>query len=313
MKRSRMAMISVTVLLLLSGCGDRSENISTEVLASDEGDSREAADNAAAYFDALTPNELATGIYRLSHWYDFSEELIEENNYVIHSVIDENDGFGSEILTTHPQFNGLEYLIAFDDDYVIGQLYVYRPEQEDYGIGCYGEIQDITELGVSHWNELLSLYGNGIPDGQNEVRTMEYSITDFTENYDKAVVPTITLTGNKRAIESFHISCLEGASTVNIPIEGRLGSVYDFSTKGNVENIVLTFEFDTDLLFISDLSDDKFLPAIYCYDDKTFAFTEIAYQTRFGNSVSAPLEHLGTYVLMNKIETEEFMGTDLDF
>lgn len=316
MKRSRIALISVTIMLLLSGCGDTSENNQSTASISDETNSAEniTSDivddfNEQFYFDALTPNELATGIYRLSWGYYFDENYIKENNQVIHSVIDENDGFGSEILTTYPQFKGMEYLIAFDNDNAIGQLYVYRPLHENYGIGCYGEIQNINELGVSNWNELVELYRNGIPDNQNNVLTKEFSINDFTDAYDKSVVPTITLTGNTRAIENFRMGCrMDRRSSPNIPNEGRLGAVYDFSTRGNVESIMLTFDFNTDLLFISDLSDDTFLPAIYYYDDETFSLIEVENQTRFENSVSAPLNQFGTYLLMNKIEADEFIG-----
>jgi hypothetical protein len=68
----------------------------------------------------------------------------------------------------------------------------------------------------------------------------------------------------------------------------------------------LTFTYDTELLFISDI--DNFLPTIYYYNDETYDFTEVMAQTRTQNSVFAEIDKLGTYVLMDKTEYEAVYG-----
>lgn len=295
----------LTLSLEICSCGPISKQ--DEPVSSVEKHS-EAADNTIdrTYFDVLTPNELARGVYRLSLTHYFDEALIKKNDNVICSTITQNDDLGVDILETHPQFEGMEYIIAFDDDNSIGQLYIYCPMIEDYGIGCYGEITDIAELGVSDWNGLSEIYKKGIPDNQNKAITKDFSINDFTNNYDKAVIPQVTLTGNSKAIDRFNINRLSRTMTENIPIEGRLGDVFELRANGNVKNAVLTFTYDTELLFISDI--DTFLPTIYYYNDETYAFTEIMAQTRTQNSVSAEIDKLGTYVLMDKTEYEAVYG-----
>lgn len=309
MRRYRLLITAVSVMVILTGCGKRNSNNQTLTSAPNEtqtaDDSEEKnikTSEAQAFLDALTPNELAKGISRLANMYDFEDV----NEQVIHSVINTSDDFGNELLKSYPQFEGLEYIIVFGDNKLTEQVFVYRPEHDKSEVGCHGEYQNIVELGVSDWDELSDLYSNGMPEIKYEPQTKEFSIEEFTDVYDKAVIPKVILTGNDKAIENFSMCCLDRTPDLNASMVGYIGEAYGFDTKGNVDKAELTFTYVPELLFYDDFSNDKFLPTIYYYDEEKHDLIEIADQSRQENSVTAELDSLGIYILANKIELDDF-------
>lgn len=309
MCRFRLLITAVSVIFILTGCEKGNSNsqiltsVPNETQTTDNSEEKNInSSEAQDFLDALTPDELAKGISRLANMYDFEDV----NEQVIHSVINTSDGFGNEVLKSYPQLEGLEYIIVFGDNKLIEQVFVYRPEHDKSEVGCHGEYQNIVELGVSDWDELSDLYSNGIPEIKYEPQTKEFSIEEFTDDYDKGVMPKVILTGNDKAIENFSMCCLDRTYDLNTSMVGYIGRAYRFGTKGNIDKVELTFTYVPELLFYDDFSDDKFLPTIYYYDEEKHDLIEIDDQSRKENSVTAELDSLGTYILANKIELDNF-------
>lgn len=324
MRRYKILITIVLAMVILTGCGNEKINesattsVMNETQAADksereaENDSKEEAkDNyeakttfnseAQEFLDSLTPNELAQGIARLVNTY----YIDDVNEQVVCSVINTSDAIGNELLKTYPQFEGLEYIIVFGDNGLTEQVFVYRPDHDKSEVGCHGEYQDIGELGVTDWDELSDLCSNGIPEISYEPQTKEFSIEDFTDDYDKAVMPKVVLTGKDNAVESFSMYCVDRTPDINASMVGYIGSAYEIQAKGSVDKIVLTFTYVPDLLFYDNLSEDIFLPTIYYYDEKKHDLIEIDNQSREGNNVTSELDSFGVYILANKIELDD--------
>ena len=92
-------------------------------------------------------------------------------------------------------------------------------------------------------------------------------------------------------------------------IPGYLGCAYSFETGGELDNAVLTFNFDSSLG--SDNSD--FEPRIYYFNEKTAMLEELENQTidKEKGFVCASTNHFSTYILLNKTEFEEAWNSEI--
>ena len=87
-------------------------------------------------------------------------------------------------------------------------------------------------------------------------------------------------------------------ATGNIP--GALGSAYEFTAGGDINNAFVTFKYDTSLGTIG----DKFQPRIYYVNEETQMLEELPHQWVEDGEVSATLDHFSCYMLINRVEYE---------
>jgi len=80
-------------------------------------------------------------------------------------------------------------------------------------------------------------------------------------------------------------------------IPGYLGQAYDFSVEGDISSAYISMDYNTDLGFLN----DDFQPRIYYYNEETGDLEELPEQTIDHGSVSAPVDKLGKYILLNKV------------
>lgn len=241
-----------------------------------------------------------------------------QDSTFLKGVFAEEDEFGNEMLKEYPELFGMEYLIVMMDDGSIESVFCAQTSGKKESIGCAGKIKDIDDLGVSDWDELVRYYTDPTYERPPvELLTKTFTVDDIY-SYDRAVFPEITVTGDKYAIENFNVGCSTYNPNLGVGMIGYLGEPYGITWKYGIESAVITFTYVPDLLYITDLSEEVFQPAIYYYNEETQFLEELQDQTIDGCRVTAPLktEKEGYYMLLNKIDVDEFMegwGTDIEY
>lgn len=178
-------------------------------------------------------------------------------------------------------------------------------DNEEFEFGTSPIMKDTDEDGISDYDEYYLFNTDPLLTNPSEMQyTKTYTVDDIDGSYDKGVYPTVTLTGDSDCIKNFHMSSLERTPNINMSMIGYIGSAYCFETSGDMEKAVLTFTYDTSLLFIDDLSKENFQPTIYNYDEVTGDLIEVENQVWENNQVTAELEHFSIYLLLNKKEVE---------
>jgi hypothetical protein len=188
-------------------------------------------------------------------------------------------------------------------------------------------LNDYDEIYVYFTNPLLTdSDSDGLPDdleikyGMNPLNpdTLSDGMLDgnrvFTislegEMSDNGMVkPFLTIDLQGKQIKSLGIDKVcEDDFFLNPSIPGYLGNAFDFNVDGDFVEAVLTFQFDETLL-----SDDNFVPAIYCWDEEEQFLFELPNQSIAGNTVSVSLEHFSSYLVIAKnIHDEELFRFEI--
>lgn len=79
-------------------------------------------------------------------------------NKVIHSVVQEDDGFGSYLIEKHPTLKGIEYIVEFDNDYSPCNSFCYQSQEPLVSMGCSGETRKLSDWGFETWEDVLNHY-----------------------------------------------------------------------------------------------------------------------------------------------------------
>lgn len=146
---------------------------------------------------------------------------------------------------------------------------------------------------------------NSNPSG-NGSNSAVFSVDSMRGGYDKAVIPSVSVTGDQKAINSFSISLVTNNVYINRTMVGYMGNGYDLWANGNITDMELTFTYDEKYIDSDMLQAADFCPAIYYMDMDTGWLDEVKNQTRNGVSVTAHINRLGIYVLANKTDLEAF-------
>ena len=226
-----------------------------------------------------------TDILPEENWMVYDFTLICGKNRVVFEVDYDTESYSDEIL------------IDCKKDYYFDKLYL-DPDTDGDGISDYEEYL-LEELNAS-FDSLTGTY------------TATFSADDMGIGYDKAVVPSVTLTGDAEAILNFSIEMVDDTFLLNPTMVGYMGKAYELSTRGNMIGAELTFTYDKSMIDADLLDSNGFIPAIFCFDPDNKSLVEIENQTRNENMVTVHLEHFSTYLLANSFELNEFWNEPQD-
>lgn len=175
----------------------------------------------------------------------------------------------------------------------------------ELGFGTSPLLKDTDNDGITDFDEYYLFHTDPlIENAKDMLYTKTFSIEDFDIPYDKGLYPSITISGDSECIKNFNMSSVESNQVINMSMVGYIGSAYSFETTGEMNNAILTFTYDPDLLFISDFDPNNFQPTIYNFDEATGDLIEVENQVWEGNQVKAELKHFSIYLLLNKKEVE---------
>ncbi|MBO6206358.1 MAG: cellulose binding domain-containing protein [Lachnospiraceae bacterium] len=172
-------------------------------------------------------------------------------------------------------------------------------------------LEDTDNDGVSDYDEYM-LDQIGVIRNSDGTYTATFSADTMGCAYDKAVIPSITLTGDTSAILDFSTTMVTGNYLLNPSMVGYMGQAYDFSTTGDMNNAELTFTYDERYIDERIINATDFCPTIYYFDSDNQDLIEVENQTWIGNKVIAHLEHFSTYILADKSALEAFWNRPLE-
>jgi hypothetical protein len=224
-----------------------------------------------------------------------------ESYFGTNTKLADTDGDG---LTDYQELYTLGYdALSRDSD---GDGIADGDEDEDGdGIGNKAEYDGGTD--PIHWDAPVSnsagRNGNTAANGSN---TAVFSVDSMRGSYDRAVIPTISITGDEKAISTFSMWLVTGNYYLNPSMVGYMANGYEFSSNGNITDAELTFTYDEKYISADMLKAANFCPAIYYMDMDDGMLEEVENQTRNGKSVTAHIDQMGIYVLANKTDLEAF-------
>ncbi|NMA91138.1 MAG: VWA domain-containing protein, partial [Amphibacillus sp.] len=196
-----------------------------------------------------------------------------------------------------------------------------------YGTDPYND--DTDEDGLTDYDEIFVYYTDPLStdtdaDGLSDILEIEYdmdpnnpdtlndgildgdrifTVTKYSKhsNEDDSVKPKLEIELEGKQIESLTITKVDEKDIfLNDKIPGYLGNAFDFEVEGEFSSATLTYEFDQQLL-----NDPNFIPAIYYWDETEQFLFEIPDQTIEGNTVSAPVSHFSSYMVIAKNSYDE--------
>ena len=185
-------------------------------------------------------------------------------------------------------------------------------DNEEYEFGTSLIDKDTDIDGISDYDETLL---NTDPLKSNDTQgsfTKEFRANEICDNYDYAVIPTIKLTADATGILTFNMERLENNCLLNSNIPGYLGSAYNFTTDGNIENAELTFTYNTEYMLNDNVNNDNFNPTIYYLNEIEGTIEEVDNQIKTNNTVTVKLNHFSTYILINKTDMEAFWNKEIE-
>ena len=205
---------------------------------------------------------------------------------------DDENALGSDPLSYDSDLDGLDD--ATELEYGTSLI---LPDTDNDGISDYDEYT-LDKIGASH------------NDDGTYTATFRADMSEIP--YDKAVIPTVTLTGDVEGITGFSMEMVEFNSLFDPSMVGYMGHAYDFKTDGSMSGAELTFTYDESLIDADMLASPDFHPAIYYYNPDDDSLTEVEDQTWTGNRVSVHLNHFSVYILGNKSTLEALGNSHFD-
>ena len=178
-------------------------------------------------------------------------------------------------------------------------------DEDGDGIGNKAEYDGGTD--PIRWDApvINSAGGQNVDASSDGSKTAVFSLESLSGSYDRAAIPTISITGDERAISSFSMWLVTGNPYLNPSMVGYIANGYEFSSNGNITDAELIFAYDEKYIDADMLKAD-FCPTIYYLDMDKGMLEEVADQTRDGKLVTAHIDQMGIYVLANKTDLEAF-------
>ncbi len=175
-------------------------------------------------------------------------------------------------------------------------------DKEEIDFGTSPIMEDTDGDGINDYDEYRFSKLNVEYDEETGLYTCVFNAEEYMDDYDPAVVPTIKIKGDKKAILTFEMNLVEHSLYLNYSMTGYMGSAYDFKTDGVMSEAELTYTYNTDYIDEVMLSSEDFCPTIYYFNEETTMIEEVPGQVWEGNRVTVKLEHFSSYVLANKAD-----------
>lgn len=143
--------------------------------------------------------------------------------------------------------------------------------------------------------------GDGIADGES---SYEYN---YSAPYaETAVQAEISISALGKQLDSFSMQPLEEDTYLGKDLPGYLGSAYNLEMDGSFQSAQLNMSYQG---YWNQKED--FEPAIYYYNEEDDTLEYVEGQYMQGNTVTAPLTHFSTYVLLNKFTVDQVWNTEI--
>lgn len=175
-------------------------------------------------------------------------------------------------------------------------------DKEEIDFGTSPIIEDTDGDGINDYDEYRFSRLNVEYDEETGLYTCVFNAEEYMNDYDPAVVPTIKIKGDKKAILTFEMNLVEHSLYLNYSMTGYMGSAYDFKTDGMMSEAELTYTYNTDYIDEAMLTSEDFCPTIYYFNEETTMIEEVPGQVWEGNKITVKLEHFSSYVLANKAD-----------
>ena len=179
-----------------------------------------------------------------------------------------------------------------DDDKLLDK------EEPEYGTSLTDP--DTDHDGISDYDEVKLGLSPLTADDVNGKFTTSFSADKMIADYDPAVIPTVTLTGDLECISSFKMELYDNTQIISPNVPGYVGKAYSFTTNKPFDSVNVSFALDMDKIEVGE--EFEFDPVLYWLNEETQMLEEVPNQTRNGNVIEASLEHFSTYVVLSRQE-----------
>ena len=177
---------------------------------------------------------------------------------------------------------------------------------EELQLGTSPIMEDTDNDSINDYDEFKLTTMNALFNAENGMYTAVFSANTMDIDYDKTVIPSVTLTADAEGILSFNIQRVESNYLLNPSMKGYIGAAYEFTTDGIMESAELTFTYDQTLIDSEKITSPNFCPTIYYYNSEEGIIEEVEGQVWIGNQVTVNLSHFSTYILADKNDLETF-------
>lgn len=143
--------------------------------------------------------------------------------------------------------------------------------------------------------------GNGISDGDEN-----YTYHCSSQDMGDAVQAEIMLSAQGEQLSTFSIQPLGEDAYLGKDLPGYLGTAYNLEMEGSFNVAQLTMSYQGNVYGM-----EHFEPAIYYYNEETDTLEYVQGQYIQGNTVTAPLAHFSSYVLLNKFTVDDVWNTEI--
>lgn len=257
--------------------------------------------------------------------YDVSEEYRGSNP---NSKDTDNDGLNDyqEILV-ETDFNIKDTdgngIIDYDEDYDEDGL--TNGEEGKLGTSLtvkdtdYDDLDDYSENYIYNTNPLKAdSDGDGANDGwevnngydplkHNDTFTAKIKPENPTEMNPVSAGVELYLSGKNASTLSVEPVSSAQSPMLTPSIAGYLGSAYNFTVDGEVDEATLVFKYDETLGTIG----DEFQPRIYYFNESEGILEELENQTVTEGCVKATVTHFSSYILLNKVEFDKVWENEI--
>ena len=188
-------------------------------------------------------------------------------------------------------------------------------DSDNDGLTDYEEIITYsTDATNSDTDEDGALDGWEIENGFNPCihnDSFEVSVVAQTPTETNPVTAGVDADLDGEAASSLAVEPIGASSNplLSTTIPGYLGSAYNFEidNESTLHQANLNFSFDKSIGTIG----PDFQPRIYYFNENDGTFEELENQVVTAGSVSAPVSHFSTYILLNKVEFEKVWNIDI--
>ncbi len=303
-------ILCIAALAVLGGCGEKKESrrsqrsessVIEEVSLVEESETASEASKKKPSVKADKWSAAAIFLTADMYFYDLQTES------VVYGTIEDDGGFGTEVLQSSKNLSGMEYIIVFKDNNADIEN-VFCGYEGSETVGCKGKVTDIADIGVSDWNELVRYYTDPTYERASiPTETRTYSSDDI-RNANKAITVSVIVTADKWALDSFRLGVAKSNILLNPSMVGYMGANYGLHWDYPIESAELTMTYDPELIFVPDQSEENFKPAIYYFTYEEQILHEVKGQTTDGYSLTAEIdpEKQGYYLLLNKVDVDKF-------
>ncbi len=129
-----------------------------QLTESEQNTTMQESDTTAPADEFIMEATWAVAVVMLSEASQYFIEDNETNEKLIHGIVQEDGGFGSHLIETHPSVKGLEYIIEFDLYKEPINVFCHQSQEPLVSNGCTGDYDKLSDWGFETWDDVLKHY-----------------------------------------------------------------------------------------------------------------------------------------------------------